>query len=336
MAALSPATFTLTRTGGAGIGYREDFSKDALTLLDPHDSYFTKKCAREVARALNHDWLTDNLPALSALPTPRYLSQEPSYATTVARKRYCNVIQYFSYVWQIVQASEIIAQKSGVAGGITSEIANEIERQMKYAGKEMEAVFLSAQAAVNDDGTTTGGKLSGFFEPTIWNGHSTDTVPLAWNAKVAATKAEFLGFGQADVEDVLLTAYQNGAIGPFSAYMPSYTQANWAATFQGRPGYQVQQAVGEHMIDNQVYTYFSRTGIGQVDFIADRTIDPQYAVAFVNHDYMKIAELNPISVYENDPNTFRNRQGWIDCYATLMDKNPQAHIRLYTTGVTWS
>jgi len=347
---LSPSGFAPATTAAMGLGYREDLSSNALTNLDPADCYFFKKCSRTDVKALRHDYLTDNLPIVTTLRqtttsatnpyTLAQLSDGWTYATTPARKRLTNSVEYFFWPWLIAQAAEIIAQKGGVAGGINSEIAQEVERQMKVGGKEMELHALSAQAAAVDEDNQSGigalapGKLSGFFDVTNWNQYATATIPLKWNVQQVASTAAFNNIDQAQVEANLLAMYQNGAVGPLSAYIPSYLHAAWAGDFTGRPGYQVTQAVGEHMIDNQVSTYFSRTGIGQVDLISDRTLDNSYCAAFVNHSYMSIGELSPIAVWEVDPNNVRNREGVIDTYWTLVNRNPQAHGGFYTPGFT--
>lgn len=334
MAVLSPASFAPATTGAMGIGYREDLSKDALTLLDPHDSYFVKKASR-VDCALRHDWLTDNLPSLSAtLRTPLKLSTEWTFSTTVARKRFYNQCEYLDWEWKIAQAAEIAAKKGLVAGGINSEIANEIERQMKYGGKEMEQLCLSAQAQVVDDDSAVAGKLSGFFDSVQWNAYTGSSPALAWTADTLANQGAFDAYGQAELEAILLRMFNNGAVGPITAYMPASTHATWAASFTGRPGYQVVSQEKDHAIDNQVFTYYSRTGIGQVDFVSDRTLNANACVALINHNFIAIGEFSPIKVWEIDPNNQRNRAGAIDTYITLVDKNPQAHGRVYTTGVT--
>lgn len=327
-----------------GIGYREDLSKDALTNLDPADSYFVKKCGR-LTCSLRHDWLTDNLPTTpTTLPSGApsgtqqvgvvLLSTDWTFNTTVARKRFFNQTEYIFTPWKIAQSAERAAQLGFVAGGIESEIANEVERQNKYLGKILEFIMLSAQAEVVDDDSSNIGKCSGFFDSANWNANSGATIPLSWNAEVLPNQAGFNGLGQDQVEALLLSMYNNGAMGPQSAYMSPTFQATIAATWTGRPGYQVQQQVSEHAIDNQVHTYWSRSPIGQVDFIADRTIQNSACIALVDHRYMQIAEFIPISVREQPLYVSRNHQGVIDWQGTLVDKNPQAHGRIYTTGVT--
>jgi hypothetical protein len=351
MAAASPFGYAPSVVAAMGLGYREDLSRDALTNLDPADTYFTKKCSR-VDCSLRHDWLTDNLPTLpSTLPSGApsatqqvgvvQLSTDWIFQTTLARKRYYNQTEYMYYPWKITQASERAAQQGFVAGGIESEIAEEIERAMKFFGKQMEFINLSAQVqAVDEDtqGTPANqiGLCSGFFDATTWNMNSAATPPLSWAASILPNLAAFNAFSQDNFEALLLQMHRNGAPGGgIDAYMPSGYQAAIASTWTGRPGYQVTQAVGEHAIDNFVHTYWSKCAIGRVDFISDRTIEASGCIALIAPAYVKLGEFIPFgSVREQPLNVSRNRQGVIDCQWTVIDRNPQAHGRVCTTGVT--
>lgn len=354
MATASPYGYSPAVVAAMGLGYREDLSSDALTDLDPADAYFTKKCGR-VDCPLRHDWLTDNLPTLpSTLPSGApsttqqvgvvQLSTDWVFQTTLARKRYFNQTEYMYYPWAIAQSAERAAQMGFVAGGIESEIAEEIERGMKFFGKQSEFINLSAQVqAVDEDGqtgqaqpSTSIGLCSGFFDATTWNMNSSATPPLSWAANVLPNLAAFNAYSQDNFEALLLQMFNNGATGgPITAYMPASYQANIASTWTGRPGYQVVQQVGEHSIDNFVHTYWSKCAIGQVDFVSDRTINASACIALVDHKYIKIGEFIPFgSVREQPLYTHRNHNGVIDCQWTVVDKNPQAHGRVCTTGVT--
>lgn len=345
MPTLSPTGFAPSTAAAMGYGYREDLSKDALTDLDPADSYFTKKCARTNC-ALRHDWITDNLPRLSGstgqLPGENSspivvasLSTNWSFNTTIARKRLFNQTQYMYVPWSIAQAAQRSAELGFVAGGIDSEIAEEVERQNRFFGQQWERVFLSAQATRvdNDNGAGTSGLMSGFFDPTNWNQFATATTPLAWNSLLAADLPSFNALGQEDIETALLAAYNNGGMGTYAAYMPTDFHARISKEWIGRPGYQVVSQESSHAIDNQIFTYYSRCGIGQVDFVSNRSLNGFGCVAFVNHAYMKIGEFLPHRVYER-PYINRNHEGVIEAQCTLIDKNPQAHTRVYTSAVT--
>jgi len=351
MAAASPYGFSPSVVAAMGLGYREDLSRDALTNLDPADAYFMKKCPR-VECGLRHDWMTDNLPTIdTALPTGApsatqqvgvvTLSTDWVFQTTLARKRYYNQTEYMYYPWKITQSAEVAATQGRVAGGIESEIAEEIERGHKFCGKQIEFILLSAQVQAVDEDTQGSpanqiGLCSGFFDATTWNMNQAAAPPLSWAANVLPNLAAFNAYSQDNFEALLLQMHRNGCPGGgIDAYMPSGYQAQIASTWTGRPGYQVTQAVGEHAIDNFVHTYWSRCAIGRVDFISDRTIEASGCIALVAPAYCKIGEFIPFgSVREQPLYVSRNHQGVIDQQFTLVDKNPQAHGRVCTTGVT--
>jgi hypothetical protein len=340
MPTLAPTGFAPSTAAAMGYGYREDLSEDAVTDLDPADSYFTKKCSRKTV-ALRHDWMADNLPQQAGLPndTPSSpvavasLSTNWTFSTTIARKRLFNQTEYIYVPWSIAQAAERSAELGFIAGDINSEIAEEVERQMRNIGKFIERILLSAQAerVDNDSGVGTAGLCSGFFDVTNWNQYSGAASPLAWNAIACANLAAFNALSQNDIETLLLSAYNNGGMGPYSAYMPTDFHAAISESWIGRPGYQVYSEEKDHAIDNQIFTYYSRSGIGQVDFISDRTLNGEGCIAFVNHSYAKIGEFIPLRVYER-PYINRNHEGVIETQFTFIDRNPQAHARVYTLG----
>lgn len=341
MPMLAPTGFAPSTAAAMGYGYREDLSKDAVTNLDPADSYFTKKCSR-ITCGLRHDWLADNLPRDTSLPRNvgaatttailADLTANWAFNTTIARKRFFNQTQYVYVPWSIAQAAERAAELGQIAGDINSEIAQEVERMNRFFGQRIEAINLSAQAERVDSGSSgTEGLLSGFFDSTNWNQFSGATVPLSWNAISLPDLVTFNAIGQDDIETLMLQSHNNGATGPLTAYMSTDFFARIAKTWVGRPGYQVTQAVGEHMIDNQVFTYMSRSGIGQIDFVSNRTMNGTGAIAFVNHNYVKLGEFIPMRVYER-PYINRNHEGVWEAQWTLVDKNPQAHARIYTAG----
>lgn len=321
MATQSPASFAV----GDSTGYREDLSSLAPRMIDPADAPVYKGVKKTKASQVLHEWLTDALPTLSALPSTAgtnslYLlnfNAEPStsdvYSTTLGRARASNRIQQFITGWSISEVSELVAKAGGIAGGIASEVTREIERQMKHLSKAIELTICSAQAVDTDDGSSTPAKLGGFFSKVTTNITTLDT-----------GVATHQGISEETFCDKIEDMFTTGTQAPIWAVATPAMCRVIGTTWTGRQNTRETIQRGAHKIDSVIESYVAPVG-GVVNLEPSRTLSSSDALLLVDKSQIAVAELAPVRVYERDPNSFQNRQGRISTYLTLEYGNQKAH-----------
>ena len=253
-------------------------------------------------------------------------SDEPTFGTTLARARVGNRIQLFRETWSISKVEEILARKGGVAG-IASEIKNEIKRQTRFMSKQIELVLTSNQAAATDTGSA-GAKLQGFLA-------SATGYRVNLGATLFTQITESNDASVQSLQTTLLTLYQNGCSTDIRAILPPTVHKVWADTFTGRPNTRVTVDQADASLKTPVNTYIAPVGGIKVEFIPERTLNisgNDVGVLIVDWEQIGIAELEGYQVFERDPNSFANRQGWMDWLCSLWYGNAKAHAAYYNTN----
>lgn len=325
--AVAPA---FTPASSVPAGLREDWSAEAIKLIDPADAPCYKTHAKPPASGLYHQWLTDRRATIASLATATAFEDEPSYATTNRRALKGNRIQYFEQTWNLPEVLEIIAQRGGSVN-IASEVRREIELRTVDLIRQVEFNLLSAQVQ-NVSGTTV--KHGGFFSEVPAEDAGDYTVGGITDASGTgnlASVTEKDDTNTMSLDTKLGRMFKRGSSQNISAYLPPDIQKQWAGTFTGRPQSVTNANVSEHKVDNMLTQFVSSNGM-MVDFIPNRTMQ-SHAIALVDDKQLTIPTLATVVTRERDPNTFRNRQGRIFTYLTLSVGEPRSHGGWTETGL---
>ena len=292
---------------GDAKGFLENVQNLAPLLVDPADAPVYKETKKVKVTQVRYDWETDALPSI-VIPTPLSIADTAVPSTTLVRGRATNPVQRFTATYNISEASQAIAAAGGIAG-IDDEVMNEIRRQTTTLFAVIEHVILSEQAAVQDAGAGTPGKLGGFFNKVTTN--MTDAGAVALTTFV--TEALF----RAKVRAI----YQSSSLGGelWCVCRPDFAEYV-GITFNGRTNARETVERSSRSVDSVVETYIAPVG-GLVKISADRSIGE--GVALINKNQIGVGELIPFRA--KPVGATEHFQGTLESYLTLYFGNEKAH-----------
>ena len=140
-------TYTGTTDGTLQASIREDLS-DVISNIDPADTPLMSMIATAQARSTVHEWLVDNLEAVSTTASV----EGAAFDHTVTKKpvRLSNYTAIFRRDFEVTDTMRAVEN-----AGMTDAFAYQLDKAMRELGRNTEKALLSSTAAASGDNTST-------------------------------------------------------------------------------------------------------------------------------------------------------------------------------------
>jgi len=140
-------TYTNTTDGTLQASIREDLS-DVISNIDPADTPLMSMIASAQARSTVHEWLVDNLEAVSTTASV----EGAAFDHTVTKKpvRLSNFTAIFRRDFEVTDTMRAVEN-----AGMTDAFAYQLDKAMRELGRNTEKALLSSTAAEDGSNATT-------------------------------------------------------------------------------------------------------------------------------------------------------------------------------------
>jgi hypothetical protein len=263
----------------------------------PSDTPLVSSIARRPVKAKLHEWTADTYRA----PNANNAAVEGADATFPAVSQpgqYSNRTQIITDSFKISGSTEAVKKY-----GRASEVAYQKTKKMVELKKDIEAAAIGNATAVQDDGTSTAGKMRGLYGWIATN-NSLGTGGVAPNPQTntAPTEGTLRDFTEDMLKAVILSVYQNGGNADVLLVSPSHKQQ--VSAFPGNVQRTNEVAAGNPR-NVRLQTSFTFYGhdFGVTRVVPNRVMSGAGAglvntAYIVDYDKMALGQLRPFQTME--------------------------------------
>lgn len=312
-------TYTGTTDGTLQASIREDLS-DVISNIDPADTPLMSMIASAQARSTVHEWLVDNLEAVSTTASV----EGAAFDHTVTKKpvRLSNYTAIFRRDFEVTDTMRAVEN-----AGMTDAFAYQLDKAMRELGRNTEKALLSSTAAEAGDNTATPDARDlaglGTFVPGGGGAAAySDPLGLSADHSVAAT-GDSSGtnndqIAEADFNSLLETMWTSGAA--VDTVLANPAGKRNITSFTAGSTIRRNLDGAQDTIRNSVMYYES--DFGNVSVVLSRHNPAGVCYAF-QRDMLAKAFLQPTSA-EELARTTDSQPGTVKHELTLVVRNPYA------------
>lgn len=258
----------------------------------PTDTPLTSSLARQPVKAKLHEWTADVYRA----PNPNNAAVEGADATFPAVSQpgqYNNRTQIIQDSFKISGSTEAVKKY-----GRSSEVSYQSTKKMVELKKDIEAAAIGNATAVQDDGTSTAGKMRGLYGWIMTNNSlGAGGVAPDPQTNTAPTAGTLRDFTEDMLKAVILSVYQNGGNADVLLVSPSHKQTVSAFTGNVQRTNEVAEGNPRNVRLQTSFTFYGHD-FGVTRVVPNRVMSAAGAglvnTAYVcDYDKMALGQLRP-------------------------------------------